>query len=117
MNYEAHIISTQLNLMPFPYKILVQEISYLHANSVVNNIHLVTSLLTKYNSPILATHFLSLSIVSYETRVTVVASLNLMLFPCKILVQEMKYLHANSVVKNTTYWLILIIPDNAYVHI
>ena len=50
MKYEAHIISTQLNLMPFPYKI-----------------------------------------------------------------QEMNYLHANSAVKNTTYWLILIIPDNAYI--
>ena len=27
----------------------------------------------------------------------------------------MNYSHADSVVKNTTYWLILIIPDNAYV--
>ena len=45
VKYEAHIISTQLNLMPFPYKILVQEMNYLHANSVVKN---TTSLLTKY---------------------------------------------------------------------
>ena len=41
------LLSTQLNLMPFPYKIVVQEMNYLHANSVVKN---TTSLLTKYVS-------------------------------------------------------------------
>ena len=52
--------------------------------------------------------------MKYEAHI-ISTQLNLMPFPYKILVQEMNYLHAASVVKNTTYWLILIIPDNAYV--